>query len=241
MKALQIILITLTSLTGCEKKATLAQAAKTDTVTKTMATPADTLSYLALGDSYTIGEAEPLAQSYPYQLTTALNTQSLKVGVPTIIAITGWTTDDLINAIAQSGITSKKFNFVTLLVGVNDQYQGLSQDNYKIKFAQVLNTAITFANGDTSKVFVLSIPDYGVTPFANGQDSVIGPQIDQFNAINKAESLAAGVNYLDITAISRMAATDPTLIAPDGLHPSVKMYRLWVQQLEPMVAAQLKK
>ena len=242
MKALQIILITLTSLTGCEKKATLAQAAKTDTtITKTMATPPDTLSYLALGDSYTIGEAEPLALSFPYQLTGALNMHSFKVGVPTIIAITGWTTDDLINAIAQSGITAKKFSFVTLLIGVNDQYQGLSEDNYKIKFVQLLDTAIGFANGDASRVFVLSIPDYGVTPFANGQDSVIGPQIDQFNAINKAESLTAGVNYLDITAISRMAAYDPTLIAHDGLHPSAKMYRLWVQQLEPMVAAQLKK
>ncbi len=242
MRTLQIILITLTSLTGCEKKATLAKAAKTDTtVTKTMATPPDTLSYLALGDSYTIGEAEPLAQSFPYQLTGALNGQSLKVGAPTIIAITGWTTDDLINAIAQSGVTAKKFSFVTLLIGVNDQYQGLGQDNYKIKFVQLLNTAITFANGDASRVFVLSIPDYGVTPFANGQDNVIGPQIDQFNAINNAKSLAAGVNYLDITAISRMAATDPTLIAPDGLHPSAKMYMMWVQQLAPMVAAQLKK
>jgi lysophospholipase L1-like esterase len=242
MKALQIILITITSITGCEKKATLTPAAKINTtVTKTMATSPDTLSYLALGDSYTIGEAEPLAQSYPYQLTGALNTQSLKVGAPTIIAITGWTTDDLINAIAQSGIMAKKFSFVTLLIGVNDQYQGLSQDNYKIKFAQVLNTAIAFANGDNSRVFVLSIPDYGVTPFANGQDSVIGPQIDQFNAINKAESLAAGVNYLDITAMSKMAATDPTLIAHDGLHPSAKMYMSWMQLLEPMVAAQLKK
>jgi len=204
-------------------------------------TATNTLNYLALGDSYTIGEAVPQSQSYPYQLADALNAQSFHVQPPKIIAVTGWTTDDLINAISQSGITNKKFSFVTLLIGVNDQYQQLSQDNYKIKFAQVLNTAMTVAGGDASKVFVLSIPDWGVTPFAAGQDNVIRPQIDEFNAINKAISKAAGVNYLDITPISRQAAADPSLIAPDGLHPSGKMYTLWVNSLEPVVAAKLKK
>ncbi len=201
----------------------------------------DTLSYLALGDSYTIGEAVPQNQSYPYQLADALNKQSFHVQPPTIIAVSGWTTDNLISAISQSSITNKKFSFVTLLIGVNDQYQQLSQDNYKIKFAQVLNTAITFANGDTSRVFVLSVPDWGVTPFAAGQGDAIGPLIDQFNAINKSISKAAGVNYLDITPISRQAATDTSLIAADGLHPSGKMYTLWVNSLEPMIVAKLKK
>jgi lysophospholipase L1-like esterase len=147
----------------------------------------------------------------------------------------------LISAIAASSINTKKYDFVTLLIGVNDQYQQLSQDNYRIKFAAVLSTAINFAQGDSSRVFVLSIPDWGVTPFAGGQDALIGPQIDQFNAINKAISLKTGVNYLDITAISRQAATDLTLVAPDGLHPSGKMYALWVNLLEPMVIARLKK
>jgi len=201
----------------------------------------DTLNYLALGDSYTIGESVPQSQSYPYQLADALNAQSFRMQPPKIIAVTGWTTDDLISAISQSGITDKKFSFVTLLIGVNDQYQQLSQENYKIKFARVLNTAITFAGGDASRVFVLSIPDWGVTPFAAGQDNVIGPQIDRFNAINKSISTAVGVNYLDITAISRQAATDTSLIASDGLHPSGKMYMLWVNLLEPMIADKLKK
>jgi len=237
MKALQIVLIALTSLSGCKKKAVIVPVTSTNS---TAMTKSDTLSYLALGDSYTIGEAVPQDQSYPYKLTDLLKAQSIQAGIPTIIATTGWTTDDLISAISRSGIHSETFSFVTLLIGVNDQYQHLSQDNYKIKFAAVLNTAIAFARGDTSRVFVLSIPDYGVTPFANGQDSVIGPQIDQFNAINKAISLVAGVNYLDITAISRLAAGDRSLIASDGLHPSGKMYGMWVQQLEPMVAARLK-
>jgi lysophospholipase L1-like esterase len=188
-----------------------------------------------------VGEAEPPAESFPYQLRAALRANTYECATPYIIATTGWTTDDLIAAIASSSINNKKYDFVTLLIGVNDQYQGLSQENYKVKFAQVLNTAINFAEGDSTRVFVLSIPDWGVTPYAAGQDSIIGPQIDQFNAINKAISLAAGVNYLDITAISREAATDPTLVAPDGLHPSAKMYALWVNLLEPMVRARLKK
>jgi lysophospholipase L1-like esterase len=240
MKLLYSIILTLSALSGCAKKqadtATVTMTKK-DTVTTVTA---DSLNYLALGDSYTIGEAVPDTQAYPYQLAAQLNTQKLAIKKPTIIAVTGWTTDNLIHAINQSGLVGKHYDFVTLLIGVNDQYQNLSQDNYKVKFQQVLNTAIDFANGNKVHVFVLSIPDYGVTPFAGGNDSVIGPQIDQFNAINKSISLAAGANYLDITGISRQAATDPTLIAPDGLHPSGKMYRLWVQQLAPLVETKLK-
>ena len=237
MKAFEFIFVAITAFSGCTKDMGTAQPVITNNTTMAK----DTFTYLALGDPYTVGEAEPQAQSFPYQLKNLLISNSVNVGVPTVIATTGWTTDNLINAIAQSNIHAKTYDFVTLLIGVNDQYQGLSQDNYKTKFTQVLNTAIGFAKGDTSRVFVLSIPDWGVTPFAGGQDAVIGPQIDQFNAINKSISLQAGVHYLDITAISRQAATDPTLIAPDGLHPSGKMYGLWVNLLEPMVKARLTK
>jgi lysophospholipase L1-like esterase len=237
MKLLYSIILTLSALTGCAKK-------QADTAPIIM-TQKDTVangppqSYLALGDSYTIGEAVPANNSYPYQLWQALDQLKYRFTSPTIIATTGWTTDQLISHIASSGINGKTYDMVTLLIGVNDQFQGLSQDNYKIKFQQVLNTAIQFAGGNKTHVFVLSIPDYGVTPFAGGDDGIIGPQIDQFNAINKSISLAAGVNYLDITGISRQAATDPGLIAPDGLHPSGKMYALWVQQLVPMVATKI--
>ncbi len=242
MRLLYSIILTLTALIGCAKKQA-DTASVTMTKKDTTATVAnDSLqSYLALGDSYTIGEAVPDTSSYPYQLQQALDQQKYKFTTPTIIATTGWTTDDLISAIAQNtSVQGKTYDLVTLLIGVNDQYQGLSQDNYRIKFQQVLNTAIQFAGGNKTHVFVLSIPDYGVTPFAHGDDATIGPLIDQFNAINKSISLAVGVNYLDITGISREAATDPTLIAPDGLHPSGKMYSLWVQQLAPLVLKDLK-
>jgi len=249
MKTLQIILIALASFSGCAKKTDTPKintVSSTNTGNMTTMTNTDSLTYLALGDSYTIGESVEQEQSYPYQLISSLNANFMakksayKVQSPTIIATTGWTTDNLIAAINQSGITGKKFSFVTLLIGVNDQYQQLSLGNYQVKFAQVLNMAISFANGDVNKVFVISIPDYGVTPFAAGRDSIIGPEIDAFNAINLAESRKAGVNYLNITGISKQAATNLNLVAPDGLHPSALMYQLWVQQLEPMVMAKFK-
>ncbi|HWZ16709.1 MAG TPA: GDSL-type esterase/lipase family protein [Mucilaginibacter sp.] len=239
MRGIQIAFIFIIAISGCIKKAASVPAMPAKTATTTTMT--DSLTYLALGDSYTIGEAVPQNQSFPYQLVSSLKSDSFSVQPPAIIATTGWTADNLISAIAASSITNKKFDFVTLLIGVNDQFQGLSQSNYRVKFIQLLNTAINFAKGDASRVFVLSIPDYGVTPFAGGNDSVIGPQIDQFNAINKTETLKAGVAYVDITDISRQAANDPALIAPDGLHPAGKMYGLWIQRLEPLVAARLKK
>ena len=241
MKLVFSILLTVTALSGCVKDSMDNMIMNTTTTGSTA--PAtimtDSLSYLALGDSYTIGEQVAAKDSYPLQLAASMKTGGYPVSQPKIIAVTGWTTDNLINAINNSGLIGVKYRFVTLLIGVNDQFQGLSQANYQTKFAQVLNTAIAFA-GNKNMVFVLSIPDYGVTPFAGGNDSSIGPQIDQFNDINKTISLAAGVNYLDITAISRMAATDPSLIALDGLHPSGKMYALWVARLMPMIVAQIK-
>lgn len=193
----------------------------------------DTLNYLALGDSYTIGQSVNAQQSFPYLLAQEL--PGHKVSQPTIIAKTGWTTDQLIAAINASDINNQTYDFVTLLIGVNDQYGGYSQANYRVKFVQVLNTAIKFAKGNNAHVFVLSIPDYGVTPYARGNDGQIGPEIDQFNDINRQESTNAGVNYIDITTISKLAANDATLIADDGLHPSAKMYQLWVDKLRPVV------
>jgi len=240
MKAVVLILFGVGSLFGCAKtlpKGDESFVQVTDTSTKM--TNKNTLQYLALGDSYTIGESVDLSQSFPYQLKSNLTSQGYTTD-PKIIAVTGWTTTDLINAIAQANLT-QKYDFVTLLIGVNNQYQGKSQSQYRTEFIQLLNTAIASANGNKKHVFVLSIPDYSVTPFAQNSDKAkIAAEIDQFNDINLYESTNAGVNYLNITGISRQATTDPTLIATDGLHPSAKMYGLWVAGLAPMVVNNLK-
>jgi lysophospholipase L1-like esterase len=243
MKSLCLILLGLGSLFSCAKKSTPdvvpANAIVITPVQTTMPTTTDTLTYLALGDSYTIGQSVDAKQSFPVQLKDKL--AAYGVQQPTIIAQTGWTTDNLINAINLGGIAGKKYDIVTLLIGVNDQYQGLSQANYRTKFVQLLNTAIGFAKAGKTHMFVLSIPDYGVTPFAAGQEATIGPLIDQFNTINFEESNKAGVNYVNITNISKGAATDLTLVAVDGLHPSGIMYAQWVALLSTVVIPVIKK
>lgn len=190
-------------------------------------------SYLALGDSYTIGEAVVPADSFPYQLQAALSTKGIPVAEPQIIAKTGWTTDELLAAIAEQD-PSKNFDLVTLLIGVNNQYRGYPLATYEQEFKQLLALAIHFASGDASKVRVISIPDWGVTPFAlkEARDAAqVADEIDAYNGINKLVTMAAGVTYIDITADSRLAANDLTLLASDGLHPSGKMYAGWVDQL----------
>lgn len=193
---------------------------------------ADTLAYLALGDSYTVGRLVPAEDSFPYQLVAKLKSKGVAIAPPTLVAQNGWRTDELIKGIAGSGVT-QKFDIVTLLIGVNNQFQGFAIDTYRVEFAQLLNTAIALAKGNKTRVFVLSIPDWGVTPFA----AIRGPakiavQIDLYNKINREESEKAGVSYIDITDISRDVGNDPAYLAADHLHPSGKMYKLWVNRLE---------
>jgi lysophospholipase L1-like esterase len=234
MKGIFLSLLTAVTLSACAGKNTPVPVSY-NPPSKPVTVIQDTLTYLALGDSYTIGQSVPPEQAFPNQLANQLN--GFKVNTPTIIARTGWTTDQLIEVIDKSDIKGNTYDVVTLLIGVNDQYGGLSQENYRIKFEQVLNTAIKFAGGIREHVFVLSIPDYGVTPFAHGNDAVIGPEIDQFNNINREISANAKVNYVEITVISKLAANDPTLLASDGLHPSGKMYGMWVDKLKVDVGA----
>jgi lysophospholipase L1-like esterase len=203
----------------------------------------DSLTYLALGDSYTIGEAVPQAQSFPYQLSARLNATNHFVEKPDIIAVTGWTTGDLKKAIVARDLKNHQYNIVTLLIGVNNQFRGYSKDDYRTEFIELLNTAISYAGNNKQHVFVLSIPDWGETPFAKngGYNTLeVGAQIDQFNAINKQETEKMGVTYVDITPASRRASYDPDLIANDGLHPSANMYSMWVNQLLPVIDAQVK-
>jgi len=193
-----------------------------------------TIRYLALGDSYTIGESVEESDRWPNQLVGLLEERGIHSEV-TIIARTGWTTDELWQGI-QAQELAPPYEAVSLLIGVNNQYRGRDIDEYREQFAFLLNKAIEYAGGDTNRVIVLSIPDWGVTPFAQGRDrEQIVKDIDLFNAINKDEAQKAGAHYVDITPGSREAANDPSLVASDGLHPSGRMYTMWAEQVLPIM------
>jgi lysophospholipase L1-like esterase len=186
------------------------------------------IRYLALGDSYTIGESVPEAGRFPNQLAALLK----KEGHPTevkIIARTGWTTSELWEGI-QKETLKPPYDLVSLLIGVNNQYRGYDSNEYREEFRFLLEKSIEYAGGDVNRVFVFSIPDWGVTPFATGQNATrISNEIDLFNSINRDETEKAGAHYVDITPISREALNNKLLIASDGLHPSATMYAQWAQ------------
>ena len=194
--------------------------------------------YLALGDSYTIGESVDEPERWPVQLSALLSPHlgGSGRGVEiTIIARTGWTTDELWEGIQAQKI-NPPYDLVSLLIGVNNQYRGYDINEYRKEFTFLLNKAIEYAGGDANRVFVLSIPDWGVTPFAGDRDSKkIAEEINLFNAVNQEEAKKAGAHYIDITPISREAVNDPSLIAGDGLHPSGKMYAEWAELALPVV------
>ena len=189
------------------------------------------LRYLALGDSYTIGQGVLVQDRFPVQTRRLLQGAGVNMQEPEIIATTGWTTLRLQEAIQTQNPTGP-YDMVTLLIGVNDQYQRLSIDGYRTRFGQLLQEAIRLAGNRPKRVVVLSIPDYSVTPFAQNLDrDRIRQEIDAFNLVNREISLARDVHYLDITPSTREAATDPTLIASDGLHPSGREYARWAARL----------
>lgn len=193
-----------------------------------------TVRFLALGDSYTIGESVPNADRWPNQLAKLLEVEGIQTDI-TIIARTGWTVDELWQGI-QVNPPEGSYDLVTLLIGVNDQYRGYPADGYSEDFRFILEKAIEYAGGNPDKVIVLSIPDWGVTPFAATRDTEqIAGQIDEFNAINFEETKDAGARYVDVTEISRMARDDVDLITNDRLHPSGKMYAMWVEKISPVV------
>ncbi len=199
-----------------------------------------TYSYLALGDSYTIGEALNLQHSFPYQAVSLLREKGISFYAPEIIAKTGWTTDEL-DAALRDHVFLPKYDFVSLLIGVNNQYRGRDIIEYKEQFEELLKRAITLANGKKEHVMVISIPDYGVTPFAAAKDPErIAREIDTFNTVNRAISVQYKVHYIDITPGSRKAKADPSLIAEDGLHPSKNEYANWAESLVELISRQLK-
>lgn len=184
---------------------------------------------LALGDSYTIGQSVAVDERWPEQLTAQLKSQGYQVDALKTIAQTGWRTDNLQNAVYQQ-LPLTGYNLVSLLIGVNNQYQGGALQVYASEFTQLLQQAIVLAGGNPRHVFVLSIPDYAYTPFGNGNPE-ISAEIDEFNAVNKSITESNGVKYIDITPISRNGLAQPWLVAGDGLHPSAEMYRLWVLEI----------
>lgn len=195
--------------------------------------------YLALGDSYTIGESVPEKDRWSMQLAKLLEADGIQTDV-TIIAHTGWTVKELWQGI-QTTPPPGTYDLVTLLIGVNDQYRDYPADSYRDDFRFMLGKAIEYAGGNAEKVIVLSIPDWGVTPFAGDRDrELIKHQIDVFNAINFEETKNARAHYVDVTQISRMATKDAGLIAEDGLHPSGRMYAMWAEKVLPVAKEILK-
>lgn len=185
------------------------------------------IKFLALGDSYTIGESVAEQDRWPVQLNNAVKAKGLATTDVRIIATTGWRTDDLRNAMTAAHL-KPEYSLVSLLIGVNNYYQGRSAESYAPEFEALLKTAIELAQGNKAHVFVVSIPDYGYTPFGKDKQVAISAGIDQFNAVSREITARLGVSYFNITDISRRGLSESGLVAEDGLHPSGRMYGEWV-------------
>lgn len=194
------------------------------------------LRYLALGDSYTIGEGVSEHERWPLLLAARLRQEGIPLTDPEIIATTGWATDELdegINRVRPQG----PYDFVSLLIGVNNQYRGREIDEYRHQFVALLSRAVGFAGGNAPLVLVVSIPDWGVTPFADGRDcEVIASEIDRFNDVSREEARSVGAGFADITPLSR---TQGDMVVGDGLHPTADAYAAWVELVLPVARAQL--
>ena len=241
LKTITSFIVLLLLFIACKKPERIAAtlpASPVDTIGDTTIIPQPVIykSFLALGDSYTIGQSVAINERFPVQTVALLNNQNVKFEQPEVIAQTGWTTGNLLNRINNTPPLKLKYDIVTLLIGVNNQYQHRTQEEYRLQFTTLLQKAIQYAGDSNRHVFVLSIPDYSVTPFASGSNKeLIAAQIDSFNTINKTISEQYHVNYLDITGDTRLASTDPSLIATDGLHPSGTEYAVWAAKLSPMI------
>lgn len=192
--------------------------------------------YLALGDSYTVGEGVPAPGTWPYQLAAAMRAQGIGLEDPQVIATTGWTTDELAAALDEAA-PQGPFALVSLLIGVNNQYRGRPLAEYRQQFEQLLQRAIALAAENPARVLVLSIPDWGITPYArdNQRDGLqIAQEIDDFNAAAHACCGDYGVAFVDITTASRIGGDLPAMLVDDGLHPSAQMYRRWAELALPV-------
>ncbi len=196
-------------------------------------------SYLALGDSYTIGESVPVDQRWPVQLAEKLRERGYKMAAPKIIAKTGWTTGNLLDAMETEVDVQRDFDLVSILIGVNNQYQNKSITEYETELSELFRKAINHSRTRERGVFALSIPDYGTTPFGEDNAETIGREIDAFNAVFRKVAEAYNVAFYNITPISREAKNNPELTAADNLHPSGLMYTYWVDLIIDEVARKL--
>lgn len=183
-------------------------------------------TYLALGDSYTIGESVPEQGRWPVQLSGEMGWAP-----PQIVARTGWTGRELLSAMEGSTFRPDGYDHVTLLIGVNNQYRGYPIEEFRGEFVELLGRAVRLARGKPQRVWVVSIPDWGETPFGQDSGRKVAAEIDAFNGVCKAEAAKAGIGFVDITPISRTVKAHPDLNASDGLHPSAKQYALWVAEV----------
>ena len=196
----------------------------------------NTSKFLALGDSYTIGQSVEVNQRWPVQFLKELKSSVNAIDTLQIIARTGWRVDQLKEAMNSSNL-EPPYGLVSLLIGVNNQYQGQSANDFRPEFIEILEKSIKLVNDRKERLFVVSIPDWGASPYGFGFDRAkVSKEINDFNSVVKEESEKRGLRYFDITAISRRALLDRTLIASDGLHPSGKMYKLWVDKMIPIIS-----
>ena len=196
----------------------------------------NTSKFLALGDSYTIGQSVEVNQRWPVQFLKELKSSVNAIDTLQIIARTGWRVDELKEAMNSSNL-EPPYGLVSLLIGVNNQYQGQNANDFRPEFIEILEKSLKLVNNRKERLFVVSIPDWGASPYGFGFDRAkVSKEINDFNSVVKEESEKRGLRYFDITAISRRALLDRTLIASDGLHPSGKMYKLWVDKMIPIIS-----
>lgn len=194
-------------------------------------------TWLALGDSYTVGQGIDIAASFPQQAAALLQERNLALDSLKYIAMTGWTTFDLDQAL--KAFRPQRHTVVTLLIGVNDQYMRVDTSTYRERFTALLDRSIELTDGRPKRVYVLSIPDYAVTPWARRMDTArIRREIDAYNVINRRVTLARGCPYIDVTPLTREGAYNPVLICSDSLHPSAIEYRRWADRLVPLMEAE---
>ena len=194
------------------------------------------LNYLALGDSYTIGESVSETERFPYQLINSNFNEPHKVGEYKIIAKTGWTTRNLLDAMDNEELVSGTYDFITLLIGVNNQFQGKPFSQYEEELRTLIERALNLLEGDASKLILVSIPDYGVTPFgSNRNPEKIGEEINQYNQYKEKLAEEYNAHYVYITDLTRNAKADSSLLANDQLHPSGKSYAQWVERIVPVI------